>query len=187
MKTQYSSATEGVDIYKSFLIDWSVWGTLRSPVQSNSSNHLDLIMIFYGSSAVLCCDQNLFFHLWPAPPLDINLIRERGAKEPHRQGNCWASVGHQDLGLLVYFVADCLQLDVGWRWWQSGWQRTVNMSYHHNWYLGKYTPHSTTTTYQTFPGKNFRQHKQYHVLHRLKILPFSGCIATGDRGWYRRL
>ena len=89
--------------------------------------------------------------------------------------------------LLVYFVADCLQLDIGWRWWQFGWQRTVNMSYHHNWYLGKYTPHSTTTTYQTFPGKNFRQHKQYHVLHRLKILPFPGRVATGDRGWYRRL
>ena len=97
--------------------------------------------------------------------------------------------------LLVYFVADCLQLDIGWRWWQFGWQRTVNMSYHHNWYLGKYTPYhhhhlhllSSTATYQAFPGKNWRQHKQYHVLHRLKILPFSGCVATGDRGWYRRL
>lgn len=144
--------------------------------------------ILWRLSSALLCDQNLFstsgykfdqrshratssrkFSVW-------KLLR---ISRPPGLGQAWA--------LLVYFVADCLQLDIGWRWWQFGWQRTVNMSYHHNWYLGKYTPHSTTTTYQTFPGKNFRQHKQYHVLHRLKILPFSGCIATGDRGWYRRL
>ena len=134
---------------------------------------------------------------WDWPPLDINLIR--GATSS-RKFSVWkllrisrAPGGPGQAGaVLVYFVADCLQLDVCWRWWQCGWQRTVNMSYHHNWYLGKYTPYHTTSTsatatYQTFSSKNWRQHKQYHVLHRLKILPFSGCIATGDRGWYRRL
>ena len=89
-----SSASEGVDIYKSFPIDCSVWGSLCSPVQSNSTNHLDLIMIFYGGSPLLCCVTRIY-----SPPLDINLIR--GATEPHRHvnsqyGNCWGSVGHQD-------------------------------------------------------------------------------------------